>query len=455
MTADRFALYRAGSEPYAAALNVFNSAVHAEPEAVVVPADETELAYAVQAAHAAGAAVSLRSGGHGIAARAIQGDWVIDMRRFDRLTFDGSRVTAGAGLAWSHVDEFCAAHGIAVPGGTVSSTGIAGLTLGGGIGWLLPQAGLTCDHLVAVKGVTGDGRAIRIDDTSDPALMRFLRGLGHGLLAITEFEYEPVPIPVKVSAGSLVYHLADSSEVMDTLIGAARDCPEYIGWSPALTWDGELPVLSVDGMSTGETTFDMWVQEICKVLPIRSNVCLRRYPEAQSMLDNPARWGQRSSWRSVFTTGLSFEAVAYLAESFTHAPSAGCQIFVERMAGKAKTAVTGRPSAFPLRWADFDVLIAAGWDSACADHAHRDWLATTKAGLCELLHQSPDSGTYANYADPAERLAALGPGPMEELAQVRSGIDPDGVFSYAFAAAPSTSGRRAYQGRPANQGKGH
>ena len=427
MSGDNFTLYRNGSVPYAHALEVFNRAVYAEPDAVVVPADEAELTSALQAAARVGASVSLRAGGHGIAGRAIQGDWVIDMRRFNDLWFDGARVTAGAGLTWKQVDESCAPLGIAIPGGTVSSTGIAGLTLGGGVGWLLPQAGLTCDRLVAVRAVTGDGRVVQIDDVSDPDTMKFLRGFGHGLLAVTQFQYEPVAITEKVSAGSLAYRISEGREVIETLIDAAKECPDVIGWSPALTWNGNTKILSVDGVSFGSLAFDAWVRDVCKIEPIFSTVRLRSYPGAQSMLDNPTRWGQRSSWRSVFTDSLAGDAIGFLVESFRNAPSRGCQIFVERITGMAKAPM--RPSTFPLRWANYDVLITGGWDSVDDDDGHQDWLMATKVGLCQLLRQPLDAGTYANYADRTEGRALLGEDEMAELAKVRTRCDPTGLFA--------------------------
>lgn len=427
MMGAEFTRHYKGSASYARALDVFNQAVYAEPDAVVVPADEAELVCAVQAANRADVSVSLRGGGHGIAGRALKGDWVIDMRRLDDLRFDGERVTAGAGLTWKQLDEFCAPRGIAIPGGTVSSTGIAGLTLGGGVGWLLPAAGLTCDRLVAVRAVTGDGEVVEIDDTSDPDTMKFLRGFGHGLLAVTQFQYEPVAIPDKVSAGSLAYPLSEGREVIETLLDAAEECPDVIGWSPALTWDRNAKIVSVDGVSFGALAFDAWVQDVCKIEPLSSTVRLRSYPDAQSMLDNPARWGQRSSWRSVFTDKLAGDAIGFLVESFRNAPSRGCQIFVERITGMAKAAI--RPSAFPLRWANYDVLITAGWDSADDDDRLQAWLMATKAGLCQLLGQPTDAGTYSNYADRAERRAPLDDGAMTELAQVRARCDPAGLFA--------------------------
>jgi FAD/FMN-containing dehydrogenase len=430
MTRHSFSLHRPGSASYARALDVFNGAIQARPDAVVVPADEAELAATLVAASRGGTSVSIRSGGHGIAGRAIQGEWVVDMRRFTRVRFSGSRVWAGAGLTWRQLDESCAPYGMAVPGGAVSSTGIGGLTLGGGVGWLLPQAGLTCDRLAAVSGVTGDGETVRIDDASDAETMAFLRGLGHGLLAVTEFEYEPVPIPRQISAGSLTYLLSDAREVIETLIGESAECTPLINWSPSLMWRGNSPVLSLDGASFDFTAFDTWAQEVCKVRPLGSNVRYRTYPEVQRMLDNPARWGRRSSWRSVFTAHLTSEAVGFLVESFYSAPSSGCQVFIERMTGAAKTPV--RPSVFPLRWAEFDVLITAGWERLEDDQTHHDWLAATKTGLCELLQQSPDAGTYSNYADRAERIALLG-GPMiEKLAEVRSRYDPVGIFEPCY-----------------------
>ena len=250
-------------------------------------------------------------------------------------------------------------------------------------------------------------------------------------MAVTEFEFESVPVPRNVSAGSVIYDFSDSHEVIEALLSASQQCPEYINWSPVLMNSEGAKVLSVDGVSFGKVEFDVWIRNNCKVRPKRSSVCKRPYPAAQSMLDNPARWGQRCSWRSLFTTALTSEAVAFLIESFCGAPSDGCQIFIERMTGSAK--LPPRPSAFPLRWADYDVLIAAGWSDITQDKVHRDWLQATKDGLSKLANCSADAGTYANYADLSERVAVRSDDVVLGLHDVRARYDPQGIFSVQAA----------------------
>lgn len=425
----RIKLHRPGSSAYSRALDIFNGSVQAEPSAVLVPTDVYQLADAVAEANTRGLTVSIRGGGHGISGRAVKGDWVIDMRELNNCRFEGSIVLAESGLTWGMLDKFTASRGMAVPGGTVSTTGIAGLTLGGGIGWLLPQAGLTCDNLLAVRGVTGDGRIVQVDDKSDPDLMALLRGHGHGLLAVSEFEYETVSIPEYVSAGSISYDLDYAGAVINSLMTLSDDCPEEIAWSPALTVQDGVKVLSIDGVAFGGVDFAAWCREACVAPASDVSVTEMLYPEAQRMLDNPRRWGQRSSWRSVFTTSINEEAVEYLIRRFREAPHSGCQVFIERMAGV--DTVPHRPSTFPLRWAKFDVLVTASWDSSEEDAAYFSWLDSTKAGLCSRIGRSTSAGTYLNYADRAENAAKAEQFSEADLCVVMDRCDPNRTFQPA------------------------
>jgi hypothetical protein len=388
--------FRPGSEGYEAATRIFNSRISKHHVKLAwAPKRPEEMAWIIRQAKAQGISISLRAGGHGVSGRALDGEWVVDMRGFNGLRFierDGdpyAQVAVGGGAVWAEVDEFCGSVGRAVPGGTVSSTGVAGLTFGGGLGWLLKQYGLACDQLDEVRGFNGNGRFVSISDQNQPEIMRILRGNGHGLLAATELIFTTNPIPERVSAGSVEFHLNDAEYVLKRIL-AAR-CPDGISFSPALI---ETParskVLSVDGVSFGPLNFKHWVESAAGLPCLRSTVRSRTYVEAQQMLDNPARYGRRQAWRSTFTQDLTPSSIPWLIESFKVAPS-GSQIFIELLGGAAKHEQPGRPSTFGLRHANFDVLLTSGWLEMAAGRQHVHWLDSTKEGLARHLRLAADA----------------------------------------------------------------
>jgi FAD/FMN-containing dehydrogenase len=417
-----------GTEGYRRGVDLFNGAVSVSPRFVVTPASAVDVQACLVWLRREGFTASVRSGGHGVAGRAVAGEVVIDTRRLRDVTVSAEGVSAGSGLTWGDLDRALQARGLVVPGGTVSSTGVAGLTLGGGINWLLPELGLTCDSLIAVRGVTTEGDMVEISDVQAPEVMPFVRGFGHGLIVVTEFIYEPSVLPQRVRGGSLIYELLEAGQVLTSLVDASADCPTTINWSPALIHIGGRLVVSVDGVSTGPDPFDEWVESVVGPAS-RSTVRDRSYCDAQSMLDNPARWGARTGWRSLFLPSLSSRCIEEIVEAGRRAPSVGCQIFIERMCGAAKH--PRRPSAFPLRDANYDILVTASWASEANDEVHASWLDSTADRLVEAESPHSPSFTYVNYADRKERGYANDS--YSDLTAIRRQLDPGGILRPCYA----------------------
>jgi hypothetical protein len=428
-----------GSEAYEAALDIFNGAISARPQRASVPRDLGEIEHGLLQCADAGWSASIRAGGHGVAGRAVAGDVVVDVRGFRAFGCDGSRVRAGAGLTWGELDRHAAAHGLVVPGGTVSTTGVTGLALGGGIGWLLPRYGLTCDRIVGVAGVSAEGRRTSVDDESDPELMAALRGYGHGLLVVTEFEFDAVPMPTAIQGGSIVFSEDVAVDVLVDLIAASPQCPETINWSPSMSLRDGGTELSIDGASFEGSSLQTWVTSATAHRPIRSSVRPRSYEQLQSMLDNSGRWGQRTLWRSTFLRYFEPSHAIALMDAMAVAPGRGCQVFVERVAGTAERQT--KASLFPLRWADYDILVTASWDDPADDAEHRRWVEDLASRLRALNPELPDV-TYVNYADPSEAVLPPWSADQAALSAVRARVDPDGLLSPSRAEPPSDAERR-------------
>lgn len=415
-----------GDQDYANLVEIFNSARSRDPLFAVCPSDVFEVREALRVAHENDFRVSIRGGGHGISGRAIRGDLVLDMRAFRKIEVLRDSVSVGAGLTWSELDRTLSGSRLVVPGGTVSSTGIAGLTLGGGVGWLLPSHGLTSDHLISVSGVTASGEFIRVSDGGDDGwLMPWFRGMGHGLMAVTQFEFDRMELPNSFRGGSVTYSMDAARSVLPQLVKSSHECPKYMNWSPSLLHDGEQFVLSVDGGSHGEVGIDEWLRMISPVRPMRSDVRDMSYVELQSMLDNPRRWGQRSTWRSVYVSELPPSVLDLVVESINYAPTTDCLVFIERFAGAVEQEL--RPSRFPLRDATFNVLFAASWDSAADDRALEAWAATAAERVRDQSGRRAFHHTYANYASDCEIITP--PEMARQFGLVIEKLDASGIFS--------------------------
>jgi hypothetical protein len=190
-------LLRPGDAHYALARQVWNAAIDRQPAAIVVCARDSDASEAVRFASNAGLKVTVRGGGHNVAGRAVQeGALMVDLSalRAVRVDVRQRQVEAGGGATWRDVDAAAGAFGLAVPGGLVSSTGIGGLTLGGGIGWLMRRYGLSSDNLLAADVVLADGRLVRTSAAENPRLFWALRGGGGQVGVVTRFVYGAHPV---------------------------------------------------------------------------------------------------------------------------------------------------------------------------------------------------------------------------------------------------------------------
>jgi FAD/FMN-containing dehydrogenase len=404
----------------------FNALVDRRPAVIARCLGAADVAAAFTFAEANGIEVAVRGGGHNPAGHCVLDDGlVIDLSQMRTVEVDPEARIARAdgGSTWLDFDTATQAFGLVTPGGIVGSTGVCGLTLGGGIGHLTAQHGLTCDNLVAAELVTPDGRIIAADEE----LLWALRGGGGNFGVATRLEFRLHPLDGVV--GGLLTYAGDGVReafrtFLDVVAGSPRDlsCQAVLGVDEALA-----PVLVVIPCYTGQES-DPEELRALRSAPglVDDGVRARPFVEQQSLLDSP--YGeQRHYWKGHFVNELPDELVDVLLERVTALGRPPGDILVESLHGAPKD-VDPDSSALTYRSAAFNVSAMATWKDPARDDEHIAWSRETAAAI----QPWSVSGGYANYMqadEPIERVrAAFGAEPFERLQALKRRYDPRNVL---------------------------
>jgi FAD/FMN-containing dehydrogenase len=426
---------------YDAARAVHNGLVDRRPALIVRCWTTNDVVEALAFARRAGLEVSVRGGGHNVAGRAVtDGGLMIDLAEMKGISVEPDRgtVTARGGVLWRELNDATAAHGLAVTGGVVSTTGIAGYTLGGGLGWLMAKYGLAADNLLAVELVTADGDVLQVDADSHPDLFWALRGGGGNFGVATRFTYRLHP--VKTVVGGLIAHPLDAAPELlrfyrDAVADASDDLSVFAGLVHAPDGSGaKLAALVV--FHTGDTAeaerdlepFETWGS------PVVAQVGPMPYPVMNTILDAGYPDGALNYWLSSFTRGLSDELIDIAVERFAAVPSPMSAILLEHFHG-AVTRIGPTETAVPHREEGWNLLLPSVWTDPADTEANIAWTRETFAALCPHF----GAGRWLNYLgdDQAEDAirAAYGPN-YERLREVKRRYDPDNVFHLNHNIAP-------------------
>jgi FAD/FMN-containing dehydrogenase len=364
----------------------------------------------------------------------IENGLVIDMSLFKGVRVDAAKnlATARAGTVWAELDRASQEFNLATPGGTVSSTGVVGLTMGGGVGWLLPSAGLSCDNLLGARVLSSDGRFLTVTDELNPDVMWALRGGGYGLGVIIELDYDLRPVSSLI-AGSAIVRGNSVKSALDDVINILPGLDDRCMVSPCLTRDKDGVMLSLDlavrADGRGNLKMPPTLNNWCEIsgADVRS-IRERSYCDAQTMLDNPARVGMRAYWKSEFVRTFDSHSANDLVEAVSASPSEECMILIEHYHGAYRN--PQRPSAFPFRRSELNILVVGAWaeveNSEGMGLRTREWARTTMAALG--VHRTGD--VYINYegdltVSTTGSTSATSPSRLEA---VRRELDPLGVF---------------------------
>ena len=418
---------------YDAARAVHNGLIDRRPALIVRCRRASDVATALAFARRGGLEVSVRGGGHNVAGRAVtHGGVMIDLAEMKGIEVDPQAETARAegGVLWAELNDAAAEYGLAVTGGAVSTTGIAGYTLGGGLGWLMAKHGLASDNLIGVDLVTADGETLDVGPDSHPDLFWALRGGGGNFGVATSFTYRLHPLQTVV--GGLIAHPIDAASDLlrfyrDAVAGCSDDLTVWAGLVHAPDGSGtKLSALVVFHTGDAEAAerdlapFKSWGS------PLMVEVGPMPYPVMNTILDDGFPTGSYNYWLSSFTRGLPDELIDTAIARFASAPSPMMAILFEHFHG-AVTRVGATETAVPHRDEGWNLLLPSVWIDAEDTAASVAWTRDTFAALQPHF----GSGRWLNYlgddqADDAIR-AAYGPN-YDRLVEVKRRYDPDNVF---------------------------
>lgn len=418
---------------YVVARTPFNALVERRPAVIVQCLSTGDVVAGLDFARSAELAVSVRGGGHNVAGHAVcDGGVMISLEHLNGLAVDPARRIAHAagGALWRDFDDATEVHGLAAPGGTFGTTGVAGLTLGGGIGYLLGRFGLSCDQLVGAQVVTADGRVLETSEEDHADLLWALRGGGGNFGVATRLDFQLHPI-TEVVGGVIVFTVAGACEVMRVFRAAMAVSPDHFTMQMMLGRDPDtsMPIAAVIVCNSGSDPDPPPLQELRRSTHLVANEVARMpYRRLQAMFDMP--FGLRHYWKGHFVRELSDDLIDVVVESFDARTGPRGGILIEALHGAA-TAVAEDATAVSFRSAKFNVSALAIWETAERDQEEIRWARETAAAVEPW---SLRGGGYLNYMqndEPLERVrAAFGGEKFDRLRALKRTYDPKNVFHH-------------------------
>jgi FAD/FMN-containing dehydrogenase len=413
---------------YDDARRCFNALVDRRPAVIVRCLGPDDVATAFDYARTEGLELAVRGGGHNPAGHCVlDGGLVIDLSVMRRVDVDrAARVARSEGGAtWLDFDSATQAFGLVTPGGVVGSTGVAGLTFGGGIGHLTAQHGLTCDNLIGAEVVTPGGTVVRAGADGDPDLLWVLRGGGGNFGVATRLEFRLHPLE-RVVGGRLVYAGPGVRDVIRLYRDIVADAPRDLSCGAVLAVDDSLlPFLIVGPCYTGSDGDPGWLRRLREAPGlVDDRVRTHSYISQQHVFNSP--YGEeRHYWKNAFLPELPDELIDELLSRIQAMGRPPGQILFESLHGAPKDTRDG-PIGF--RHSAFNVSATATWRDAAVDEEHIAWARDTTAAM------GPWSvgGGYANYMqadEPIERVrAAFGHEAFGRLQELKTRYDPGNVL---------------------------
>jgi FAD/FMN-containing dehydrogenase len=365
---------------------------------------------------------------------------VIDhgLRRAVQLSADHSRVRAEPGALLGDLDATTVPQGVAVPIGINTTTGLAGLTLGGGIGWLMRAYGLTCDRLIGAQVLLADGRLVDVDEETDPDLLWALRGGGGNFGIVTRFDFATVPMPRAVLAGMVAFPMEDGARILRVYRDWVADSPDTLTTIVALRTVLPLPTLPAEAhgrrmvgialCSVGDPADDESLLAPLRSLgtPLFDSIARKPISAHNAMFDPSVPPRNGYYWKSHYLTGLGDDAIDAMVEHHLRAPQPWAYSLVGHLGG-AIADVPADATAYPHRDAPYVININGVDDDPGQDDEIINWTRAT----FDALSPFSTGGVYVNFVgnEGEERVrAAYGPA-YDRLAAIKARYDPDNVFS--------------------------
>jgi len=433
----------AADSDYDQARSVWNGAIDAHPAVIARSAGPGDVAAAVGFAQDAGLEISVRGGAHSFGGASVgDGGLTVDLSGICQVTVAPGARTArvGGGATLAQLDAATQAHGLATTGGTVSHTGVGGLTLGGGFGWLTGQFGLSCDNLLSAEVVTASGEVLRASADQHPDLFWALRGGGGNFGVVTEFEFQLHPVGPQAQLGVFFWDADDGAAALALAQQVTADLPPRMG---SLIFGGNAPPapfvpqqyhfrpgfgLIVAAFGADAEHARLAGQIRSALPPLVEFIAPIPYTGLQQILDEAAPWGILAYQKALYLDALSSEVISIITAQMARKQSPMSNLLAVPMGG-AFCQVPDQATAFGGSRTPCVIVTAAAFaPEPGLLAADRDWARQLWAGL---LPYSQGPGGYVNLmADyEADRVrASYGPAKYQRLAQIKAAYDPGNVF---------------------------
>ena len=425
---------------YAEARRIWNGAHDGRRPAVIVRCTgAADVIAAVGFARSNDLTIAVRGGGHSIAGfSTLDEGIVIDLSPMNsvRVDTEAQRATVGAGAVWADVDHEAQAHGLATTGGLVSSTGVAGFTLGGGIGWLMRKHGLACDNLVSADVVTADGQLVHASESENADLFWGLRGGGGNFGIVTQFEFELHSVGPTVYAGPIFYSADADGDLLrlfrEWAPGASDDVTAVIDLTTAPplpvipeAWHGKKVAAFIATSAGPVEEGNGHVSEFRDVAePVADLLGPMPYAVIQTLIDPLWTKGTHAYFKATNLARLDDELIDRLSELHLQAPGPQCEIHVHQMGG-ALARIGDGDTAFPERSMPYVLNAVTGWHDPDDADAHINWARA----VIQAASEASTGRAYVNFlGDSDAARSSYGAATYDRLVELKNQYDPTNVF---------------------------
>jgi FAD/FMN-containing dehydrogenase len=419
---------------------IWNAMIDRKPAVIVQCAEADDVSKAILFAKENELEISIRGAGHNIAGNSVCDNGImIDLSNMKKVLVDATkrRAYVEPGVTLGDFDEAVQAHGLATPVGINSTTGIAGLTLGGGFGWLTRQYGMTVDNLLSAKIVSADGQKMRISDKEHADLFWAIRGGGGNFGVVTEFEFQLYSVGPQILAGLIAFPLDEAKQILQQYREFIDTAPEELNVYAVLRAAPPLPFLpeEIHGKNiillalfyNGDENKGWKFVESLRSFgnPHGEHVGVMPYVQWQKAFDPLLTPGARNYWKSHNFTELSDEMFDTIIEYTEKLPTPQCELFVALLSGSANR-VPAEAMAYSNRKAKFLLNVHGRWDNKEEDDAGITWARD----LFNATAPHESDGVYINFMTEEEsnRVATAYGSNYDRLVQIKKRYDPENVF---------------------------